>query len=274
MQIMGILNVTPDSFSDGGRYLDAGAAIEHAHAMVQRGAHIIDVGGESTRPGSQRVGEEEERRRVLPVVKELTSAGISVSIDTMNAGTARMCVDLGVDCINDVSAGHMDPRMLPLAASSGVDIVLMHWRGLLSDPAARFHYTNVVEDVRAELIDRMNLAVDAGVDPERIILDPGLGFSKNAEHNWEIVAGMHRFMDIGPRVLIAGSRKRFLVSLIRDTLGDAQEDIEAESDAATAALTSCAAAAGAWGVRVHDVRSSVVAAAFVARTRATGWEHQ
>lgn len=257
MKILGILNVTPDSFSDGGRYFDTEVALEHAHRMIDDGADIIDVGGESTRPGSARVGVEEEQRRVLPVVKELAADGIAVSVDTMNASTMKACLEAGARYINDVSAGQMDPDMLQLAADSKAEIILMHWRGLLSDAGAVFHYDNVVEEVRAELIERIEAAVDAGVNPGRIIVDPGLGFSKNAEHNWEIMNNLDRLADIGPRLLVAGSRKRFLSSFLTEHNDHASEH---DIDIATSALTAMSCHAGAWGVRVHDVRTSAIVA--------------
>lgn len=259
---MGILNVTPDSFSDGGRYVDPDVAIAHAKTMIANGAHIIDVGGESTRPGSQRVPIEEEIRRVIPVVRALTAEGVAVSVDTMNAPTMEVCLDAGASYINDVSAGQIDPNMLAVAAQSGAELILMHWRGLLTTPGQTFHYTNVIEEVRAELIERFDAAVTAGVNPDKIILDPGLGFSKNAHHNWEILARMDRLMDIGPRVLIAASRKRFLTNLLTDHYAQVSEQ---DVDAATSAITVAAQAAGAWGVRVHDVRTSVITAAVAER---------
>jgi len=262
MKIMGILNVTPDSFSDGGRYFDTTSALDHAHQMVEDGAHIIDVGGESTRPGSARVGEEEEQRRVLPVVTELAKQGIAVSVDTMNASTMRACLEAGAQYINDVSAGQMEPDMLRLAAETHSEIILMHWRGLLSDAGAVFHYDNVVEEVREELSQRVDVAVDAGVNPGRIIVDPGLGFSKNAQHNWTLMSHLDRLASLGPRLLVAGSRKRFLSSHLEETGAEVDER---NLDIATSALTGLACHARAWGVRVHDVRTSAVVASVTER---------
>lgn len=257
-KIMGVLNVTADSFSDGGRYLDYGAAVDHAIELVEQGADIIDVGGESTRPGSQRVPEDQEIARVVPVVEKLVDEGITVSVDTMRASTMERSLDVGAHIINDVSAGKMDDRMFDVAAKSDADLIVMHWRGLLTDARATYTYDDVVTEVRDELLERADAAQAAGVKPERIIVDPGLGFAKDAEHNWQLMAGIDEFSQLGYRLLVAGSRKRFLASLINPENPAAAS--EADRDAATAAITAVSARAGAWAVRVHDARTSYVAA--------------
>ena len=213
-QIMGVLNVTPDSFSDGGRYFDHDRAIAHGLELIDTGADIIDVGGESTRPGSVRVDEDEELRRVVPVIRELAAAGAVISVDTMRARVARESLAAGAHIINDVSAGQSDPTMLDLAAESAAPIVLMHWRGYLDQASATFHYDDVVAEVITELRTRIDEAIAVGVDPANIIVDPGLGFSKNAEHNWQILAALDEFAGLDHRLLVAASRKRFISSLI------------------------------------------------------------
>lgn len=260
-KVMAVLNVTPDSFSDGGRYFDQSAAVEHGLALLEGGADIIDVGGESTRPGSHRVPADEELRRVIPVIRELAGAGVSISIDTMRAATARAALAAGADIINDVSAGQSEPEMLTVAAEANVDLVLMHWRGYLSDANAVYTYNDVIAEVIAELQDRIVAARAAGVADAQIILDPGLGFAKHAEHNWQLMAGIDDFVDLGHRLLVAGSRKRFLASLVNPENPGAAS--EADRDAATAALTALSARAGAWAVRVHEPRASAIAAAVV-----------
>ncbi|WP_197285770.1 dihydropteroate synthase [Nocardiopsis sp. NRRL B-16309] len=254
--VMGVVNVTPDSFSDGGAWFDADRAVEHGLRLVEEGADIVDVGGESTRPGAQRVSAAEELRRVEPVVRELAARGVHVSVDTMRAEVAERAVGAGAVLVNDVSGGLADPAMARLVASSGVAYVLMHWRGHSHDMQSRAVYTDVVQEVLDELRDRMEAMISAGVDPGQIVLDPGLGFSKRPEqaHNWAILHQLERFHTLGRPVLVAGSRKRFLSRL----LGDAKDHDRpfTECDAATAAVSTLAADRGAWCVRVHDVRSS------------------
>lgn len=271
-KIMGVLNVTADSFSDGGRYLDYAKAVEHALTLVEQGADIIDVGGESTRPGSTRVPEDEEIARVVPVVEKLVSEGVTVSVDTMRASTMERALDVGAHIINDVSAGKMDSRMFDVAAKSDAELIVMHWRGLLTDARATHTYDDVVAEVRDELLERADAALEAGVKSERIILDPGLGFAKDAEHNWQLMAGIDEFNQLGYRLLVAGSRKRFLASLINPDNPAAAS--EADRDAATAAITAVSARAGAWAVRVHDARTSYVAAAVCAAIDKAGHDYQ
>ncbi|QCR20154.1 dihydropteroate synthase [Agrococcus sp. SGAir0287] len=247
-RILGVLNVTPDSFSDGGRFEDAGAAIAHARRLRLQGADVVDVGGESTRPGATPVAVEAELTRILPVVTALAGGGIAASIDTMHAETARAAVAAGATIVNDVSGGLADPRMASVVAELGVTYVVTHWRG--HDLAHGTSYRDVVADVRDELSARVDAVVAAGVDPSRVILDPGLGFSKGADDNWRLVAGLDRIVDLGLPVLVGASRKRFLGALL-----PTDAPMEAR-DHGTAALSVLAAQAGAWGVRVHDVAST------------------
>jgi dihydropteroate synthase len=266
-RVMGVVNVTPDSFSDGGQWFDADAAIDHGHALIASGADIVDVGGESTRPGAQRVDADEELRRVLPVVGKLAASGAVVSIDTMHAEVARRAVDAGAVLVNDVSGGLADPAMAPFIASSGVPFVVMHWRGHSADMQSRTHYDDVVADVRRELEQRLEAVVDAGVDIEQIILDPGIGFAKSpdADHNWALLRHLDTLMELGRPLLIGASRKAFLGRLL--AVGDEPRP-PAERDHASSAITALAAAAGAWGVRVHDVVADVDAVRVAARWRA------
>lgn len=254
---MGVLNVTADSFSDGGHWLDFDAAVSHGIDLLEAGADIIDIGGESTRPGSVRVPVDEEMARVVPVTRELARQGAVISVDTMRAEVARAALDAGAHIINDVSAGQAEPEMLAVAAQTGAPVILMHWRGLLTDAHAEYTYDDVVAEVRTELAARIDAALAAGVAEADIILDPGLGFSKDAEHNWQLMAGLDTLVDMGFRLLVAGSRKRFLASLLdpQDPARVTNED----RDAATAALSAMAARAGAWAVRVHDPRTSRIA---------------
>jgi dihydropteroate synthase len=262
--VMGVLNVTPDSFSDGGRWWDPTAAVRHGLAMVADGADVVDVGGESTRPGASRVGVEEERRRVLPVVRGLVEAGAVVSVDTMRAAVAAAALDAGAALVNDVSGGLADPAMLPLVAERGCPVVLMHWRGHSVDMQARAVYRDVVAEVRDELEQRLDAAVAAGVVDEQVVLDPGLGFAKEADHNWALLARLDVLASLGRPLLVGASRKSFLGSLLGDAAGPRPA---AEREAATTAVTALAAAAGVWGVRVHEVRPSADAVRVAARWR-------
>jgi dihydropteroate synthase len=271
--VMGVLNVTPDSFSDGGRWLDPGAAVAHGLAMVAEGADLVDVGGESTRPGADRVSEDEELRRTVPVIRALAAAGAVVSVDTMRAAVAEAAVDAGAALVNDVSGGHWDPRMPAVLARSRVPFVAMHWRGA-DDPGRRpahddgASYRDVVAEVGRELRQSLETLVAAGVDPGRVVLDPGLGFSKNAVHNWALLAGLDSLVAIGAPVLVGASRKRFLGSLLA---GPDQVPVPVQDrDAATAAISTLAAVAGVWCVRVHAVRASADAVRVVGAVRAAG----
>lgn len=252
-RIMGILNVTPDSFSDGGRYASAGDAIAHGRLLVEQGADIVDVGGESTRPGARRVAPEQELDRVLPVVEALVDEGVEVSVDTMNSTTAAAAIAAGASTVNDVSGGLADPEMYRVIAGSSARYIAMHWRGHLSDPDALAHYDDVVVEVREELKTRLAEMFVWGIVPERIVLDPGIGFAKNADHNWAVLRGLPEFASLGCPLLIGTSRKRFLGTVLPD-----QPSLELR-DAATATTSALAAEAGVWCVRVHDVPSTRLA---------------
>ncbi|MBB6174999.1 dihydropteroate synthase [Nocardiopsis mwathae] len=268
--VMGVVNVTPDSFSDGGAWFDPKRAIEHGLRLAEEGADIVDVGGESTRPGAQRISRDEELRRVAPVVRELSRQGVAVSIDTMRAEVAEHAVEAGARLVNDVSGGLADPSMARLVAKTGVAYVLMHWRGHSHDMQHRAMYDDVVREVHNELRQRMEAMVDEGVAPDQIILDPGLGFAKRPDrsHNWALLSAMNEFHDMGRPLLIAGSRKRFLGRLLSDAEGGARPAVEC--DAATVALTTLAADRGAWCVRVHDVRPNADAVRVAAAWRSGG----
>jgi dihydropteroate synthase len=254
--VMGVVNVTDDSFSDGGLFLDRDRAVEHGLAMAAEGAAIIDVGGESTRPGAIRVDARVETARVLPVIKDLAQQGIAVSIDTMHADVARAALENGAGIVNDVSGGRADPNMAPLVADAGVPWVLMHWRSVGADrPHQVPAYGDVVADVRAELMASVDAAVSAGVDPADLVIDPGLGFAKNAEHNWALLRALPEFVATGIPVLVGASRKRFLGTLLAGSDGAPREPAGRET--ATAVISALAAKYGVWGVRVHDVRASV-----------------
>ncbi len=260
--VMGVLNVTPDSFSDGGCFADTGSAVAHGLAMHAGGADYVDVGGESTRPGADRVDADEECRRVLPVVRELVGAGVRVSVDTTRAEVAEAAIGAGAALVNDVSGGLADKNMAELVAEAGVPWVLMHWRGHSREMHAAARYGDVVTEVCAELTARVEDVVAAGVDPAQLVLDPGLGFAKRAEHNWRVLAGLDRVVGLGLPVLVGASRKTFLG---RELAGPGGEVRPAEQrDAATLATTVLAAEAGAWGVRVHDAAASADAVRTVA----------
>ncbi|MDF5820106.1 dihydropteroate synthase [Corynebacterium felinum] len=246
---MGIVNITEDSFSDGGRYLDLDAAIAHAHELIDAGADIIDIGGESTRPGAQRVDEEVELRRVIPVIEELSACGITTSVDTMRARVADRAANAGVGLINDVSGGLADPDMLGVMANIELPVCLMHWKTeRFGDAAGAAHESgNIVNDVYTGLEKLVDSALAAGVKEGNISLDPGLGFAKTAENNWALLNGIPTFHQLGYPLLIGASRKRFIKELACDI------------DAATAAVSALSAHAGAWCVRVHDVASTAAA---------------
>ena len=266
--VMGVVNVTPDSFSDGGQWYGADAAIAHGLDLAAQGADIVDVGGESTRPGAQRIDEATELRRVGPVVTELARAGLTVSIDTMRARVAEFALDAGAQLVNDVSGGLADPDLPRLVAAAGVSYVVVHWRGHSHDMYARAVYADVVTEVRDELAKRVDAVVHAGVDPGRIVLDPGLGFGKRPEHNWPLLA---RLAELGTLaagtfpVLVGASRKGFLGRLLAGPDGTPRP--LADRDQATVAITALAAAAGAWCVRVHEVPPNVDAVRVAAAWR-------
>ncbi|WP_079166944.1 dihydropteroate synthase [Streptomyces oceani] len=254
--VMGVVNVTPDSFSDGGRWFDPETAIKHGLELTAEGADLVDVGGESTRPGAARVDEAEELRRVLPVVRGLADEGVRVSVDTMRASVAERAVAAGALLVNDVSGGQADPEMAAAVAAARVPFVVMHWRGQSIDMNNRASYAEVVPEVIAELGTSVERAVAAGIEPERILVDPGLGFAKRVEHDLALVAATWRLRtELGRPILVAASRKRFLGHVL--TGPDAAAPPPArERDAATAAVTALSAREGAWAVRVHEVRAS------------------
>ena len=243
MLIMGILNVTPDSFADGGRHNEFDAAVARGLEIIAEGVDIIDIGGESTRPGAERVSETEEIERTIPVIAELAKHGVKISIDTMRASTAEAAIKAGASIINDVSGGLADPLMLQTAARLGVPYIAMHWRGQSKDMNSKAIYNDVVIDVISELQERITAALDAGIEVGNLIIDPGLGFAKDAEHNWEIIDSIDSFVDLGYPVLVGGSRKRFLG-------GDSPD----EREQATIDLTKRLATTGVWAVRVHSVK--------------------
>lgn len=245
--VMGIVNVTPDSFSDGGRFLDPDVAIAHARHLHEQGADILDVGGESTRPGAERVAPRVEQQRVLPVVEALASEGLIVSIDTMNASTARAAVAAGAALVNDVSGGLADAEMLSAVAETDADIALGHWRGPSSEMYARADYGDVTAEVTAELGERIARAEAAGISRARIVVDPGIGFGKRGAQNWQTLRGLPRVVDLGCRVLVGTSRKRFLGEAIGEDADLTRRDL------ATAVTSVLAFRAGAWAVRVHDI---------------------
>ncbi|MBD7958363.1 dihydropteroate synthase [Microbacterium sp. Sa4CUA7] len=257
--IMGIVNATPDSFSDGGRHADADAAIAHGRRLLAAGADLIDVGGESTRPGSERVDPAVEQQRVLPVVAALAADGATVSIDTMNAATASAAIAAGAHLINDVSGGLADDDMFAAVAETSAHLAIGHWRGHATDMYARAHYADVTAEVIAELGERLAAAAAAGIPRERIVLDPGIGFGKRGDQNWQVLSQLPQLVALGPRVLVGTSRKRFLLDALAapdtDAAAAAAVD-ERRRDLATAVTSVLAAQAGAWAVRVHDVAAT------------------
>ena len=270
--VMGVLNVTADSFSDGGRYLEPAAAIARGRALVAAGADIVDVGGESTRPGAHRVPAAAEAERVVPVIAELAADGIACSVDTTRSGVAAAALGAGARIVNDVSGGLADPEMAAVVAQARVPWILMHWRGHSIDMDALARYDDVVADVRAELLDRVQAAVSAGVAESAIVLDPGLGFAKTAEHNWALLRALPRMTGaVGPGwgfpMLIGASRKRFLGSLLAGPDGPRPPD---GREAATTAISALGGAAGVWGVRVHEASASLDAVLVAAATTGRG----
>jgi dihydropteroate synthase len=263
--IVGVLNVTPDSFSDGGRYASLDAAVTHAVQMNTDGATFVDVGGESTRPGAERIDADTERARVLPVIAELAAQGVAMSIDTTRASVAAAALAAGAAVVNDVSGGLADPDMVRVVADAGCPWVLMHWRGHSARMRELAVYTDVVKEVCAELGARVDAALAGGVAADRIVVDPGIGFAKLPEHNWRLSARLEQVVALGFPVLYASSRKSYLGSLLADERGPRPVD---EREAATIATTVLALEAGVWGVRVHDVRANVDAVKVWRATRA------
>jgi dihydropteroate synthase len=259
--VMGILNVTPDSFADGGRHFDFESAINHAKEMISEGVDIIDVGGESTRPGADRVTEEIERDRVIPVITELAELGVTLSIDTTRANIAQAAIGAGATIVNDVSGGLADPKMAALIASNPtIQYVVMHWRGHSKDMQKAAEYQNVVSEVKDELDERVIALTKSGVLPEQIILDPGIGFAKSSTHNWELLKNIDRLNLLGFPILVGVSRKRFLGDLLGASAADDRES-------ASIALTTYLAKAGVWGVRTHSVKPHRDAIAVVEEMR-------
>ncbi|MFV0459715.1 MAG: dihydropteroate synthase [Actinomycetales bacterium] len=266
--VMGVVNVTPDSFSDGGAWFDPDVAIEHGLELVAQGADLLDVGGESTRPGAARVSPQEEIRRVLPVIEGLVAGGVRVSVDTMRAATAVAAVQAGAVMVNDVSGGLADPALPRVAADADVTYVAMHWRGhsATMDSLARYDGPGgAPAAVLAELSSRVDELVRTGLSPELLVLDPGIGFAKTAAHNWAVLAHLDLLITLGLPLLVGTSRKRFLGQLGDP---DAAPVAPGERDHATAATTALAAQAGAWGVRVHEVPANVAAVAVAQAWRA------
>ncbi|WP_134122572.1 dihydropteroate synthase [Kribbella kalugense] len=253
---MGVVNVTPDSFSDGGEWFEPSAAIKHGQELLAEGADLLDVGGESTRPGAVRPSPDEEIRRVLPVIETLAAEGAIISVDTMRAHVAELMLDAGATMINDVSGGQADPDMLALVADRKTPYLCMHWRGHSIDMQNRAEYGDVVAEVIAELAERLEVLSNAGIDLNRVALDPGLGFAKNADHNWEILRRLREFAVLERPLLIGASRKAFLGRLLADEqTGEPRPAVR--RDDASVAVTALAAAAGAWCVRAHAVAPNV-----------------
>jgi len=263
--VIGVLNVTPDSFSDGGRFTSLDDAVAHGCRLADDGADLVDVGGESTRPGADRVDAAEEERRVIPVIEALVANGVRVSIDTYRAVVAERALAVGASVVNDVSGGLGDPDMAAVVRAAGCPWILMHWRGHSRRMQDLAHYVDVVDDVRRELAERVEAANQAGISADRIVIDPGLGFAKTAEHNWALLAHLDVLVGFGLPVLIGASRKSFLGRVLADPAGGPRPVDQRE--AATVALTAYAATQGAWGVRVHDVRANVDAARTIAAVR-------
>ncbi|HSF26779.1 MAG TPA: dihydropteroate synthase [Actinomycetes bacterium] len=268
---MGVVNVTPDSFSDGGSWFEPDAALAHGLELVAQGADLVDVGGESTRPGARRIPADEEARRVIPVVRELSAAGVLVSVDTMRSEVAAAALEAGAVLVNDVSGGLADPAILQVVADARVPFVIMHWRGPSEDMQSRATYDDVVADVRRELAARFDAVTRAGVDPAQVVLDPGIGFAKTAEHNWRLLAALPALRELGRPLLVGASRKGFLGQLLAD--GGEARSFDGR-DVATAAISALAARDGAWCVRVHEARGSrdavEVVAAMADPTRSPG----
>jgi len=264
--LMGVVNVTPDSFSDGGMWFTRDAAVAHGVELLEQGADILDVGGESTRPGAERPSEEEELRRVIPVIRELSRRGARVSVDTMRGSVAARALEAGASIVNDVSGGLADPDMARVVAATRVPFVVMHWRGHSDTMQDHASYDDVVGDVCRALTERVADLCGRGVDRDQLILDPGFGFAKLAEHNWSLLAHLDAVQSLGLPVLVGTSRKTFLGRLGVPEGGQARPP--AQRDGATAATTVIAALAGVWGVRVHDVASSIDALRVVAAVEA------
>jgi dihydropteroate synthase len=267
--VMGVVNVTPDSFSDGGRWFEPAEAITQGLRLAAQGADLVDVGGESTRPGAERPSVKEELRRVTPVVQELVSAGVTVSIDSMRAEVASRALELGARMVNDVSGGRADPAIFGVVAEAGVPMVIMHWRGHSGRMQVLASYGDVVADVQAELRPQIDKALVAGIAADHVVVDPGLGFAKTAEHNWALLTRLTELVGLGFPVLVAASRKSFLGRLLADPATGAERPPDGR-DPASAVLSALIALSGAWCVRVHEVPGSLDAVRVAARWGAEG----
>lgn len=256
-QVMGVLNVTPDSFSDGNQYNSLESAIDHAKLLVLTGAQIIDIGGESTRPGATRITPEEEQARVIPVVQAISDLklAVQISVDTMNSSTAELAIKAGAGIINDVSGGLADENMFAIAAKHEVAIVLSHWRGHSDIMNTLASYQNVAEEVAGELQERVNAAIAAGIKRENIIVDPGVGFAKDMKQNWQLVARLDEIEKLGLPVLVGASRKRFIAGALDEE--EPNSVSHERRDVATAVLTALLMQRKLWGVRVHNVLATV-----------------
>ena len=255
--VMGILNVTPDSFADGGKYFSVNDAVARIEEMLTEEVDIVDIGGESTRPGAERVSEEDELARVLPIVQEALALGATVSVDTMRASVAAAAIEMGAHFINDVSGGLADTTMASVIAQSKVRYIAMHWRGHSANMMEKSQYQDVVSEVKSELKERVDSLISAGVSQERLILDPGIGFSKQPAQNWELLRGIDELSDLGFPILIGASRKRFLGENLKPE----------EREEASVAVTSFCASQGVWAVRTHSVRPHKDAIAQVAKVK-------
>jgi dihydropteroate synthase len=266
VKLMGVLNITPDSFSDGGLFVDEQDALNHARLLLAAGANIIDVGGESTRPGAQRISTELEQERVISVIRRLVDElGALVSVDTMNSETAAAAIEAGAEIINDVSGGLADPNMFSVAAASNATIVISHWRGFSDQMDSMNNYESIAKDVAAELQSRVDAAIAAGVSRENIIIDPGLGFAKDMKQNWQLVSRLDELEKLGLPILVGASRKRFIAGAL-DNEHPAEVSTE-RRDVATAVLTALLMQRKLWGLRVHNVLASADAIKLVAALR-------
>jgi dihydropteroate synthase len=268
--VMGVVNVTPDSFSDGGQWFEPDDGIRHGLDLMEDGADLLDVGGESTRPGAGRVDQAEELRRVMPVVRGLVGAGALVSIDTMHAGVARAALNAGAVLVNDVSGGLADAGMARTVAEAGVPFIAMHWRGHSDHMDELAHYRDVVTDVADELMRRLDGLTEQGMDVDQVVLDPGLGFAKTGQHNLQVLARLPELVALGRPLIVGASRKRFLGQLLAGPDGAPRPPMD--RDDATAATSKLAALAGAWCVRVHSVRATADAVRVVAAVHDAGGE--
>jgi dihydropteroate synthase len=266
--VMGVVNVTPDSFSDGGLYGTTDAAIRHGFELRDQGADVLDIGGESTRPGATRPLVAEELDRVVPVIRALAEEGVPVSVDTMRSEVARAALEAGAVVVNDVSGGLADPQVLDVVAEHGASYVVMHWRAHSAVMQQLASYDDVLVEVRDELALRLDAATAAGIPADRLVVDPGLGFAKTAEHNWELLRRLPELGTLGAPILVGSSRKSFLGSLLAGPDGSPRPVLDRED--ANVALTTIAAIQGVWGVRVHEVRASIDAVKVVTRWRGNG----